>query len=125
MEGFGLRLEKLRDEAGYTKRQMSQKLNFSMNVYGEYEREQAKPSIETAGKLAKFFNVSLDFLVYGEEYQQEKHKSFEKLIRVFQENGIKNPYIFELEKWEVLNADDIQYLQKNFEWVVHNAKTRK
>lgn len=124
IDGFGLRLEGLREKAGYTKKEVSKKLNFSDNVYGEYERERAKPTFDTAVKLAALFNVSLDYLVYGEEFQHDAYKAFEMLIRTFQDSGITDPYILQLEEWYNLNNDDIKYLQLHFEWIVQ-AKTRK
>lgn len=125
MEGFGRRLENLREEAGYTKKDMSKKLNFSDNVYGEYERERLKPSLDTVARLAAFFNVTLDYLVLGKVNEQEVNKSLEKLIQLFQENEITESCVFQLTEWSVLNKDDLKYLQKNFEWVVHQAKLRK
>lgn len=125
MEGFGRRLENLREKAGYTKKDMSKELNFSANVYGEYERGKVKPSLDTVVRLATFFNVTLDYLVFGKVNEQEINKSLEKLIRIFQENGITDPCVFQLTEWSVLNKDDLKYLQKNFEWVVNQAKMRK
>ena len=124
MEGFGRRLENLRDKAGYDKKDMSKILNFSKNVYGRYEREEVKPSLETAARLAIFFNVSLDYLVYGDGYGSDKYKSFDKIMHIFQESGITDPYISQSAKWEILNDKDLKRLQKHFELVVHQAKMR-
>lgn len=123
MEGFGRRLENLRDKAGYSKKDMSKKLNFTDNVYGKYEREEIKPSLDTTARLAILLNVSLDYLVYGDAYEH-KYKSFDKLMHIFQESGITDPYISQFEKWSILNDEDLIHLQKHFEWVVHQAKMR-
>lgn len=125
VKGYGRRLENLRDKAGYSKLDMSRKLNFSDNVYGDYEREKTPPTLDTFAKLAAIFNVSIDYLYYGEEHQQEKFKSYEKLIRIFHESSITDPYIFEIAKWSVLNEFGLNYLQANFEWAVDQPKMRK
>lgn len=65
MDKFGHRLENLREKIGYTKKEVSFKLGFSQNVYGAYEREDRRPSIETLVKIAKLYNVSLDYLITG------------------------------------------------------------
>jgi transcriptional regulator with XRE-family HTH domain len=59
VKGFGLRLENLREKYGYSKVEMSLKLGFSQNVYGAYEREEKRPSLETIIKLADIFHVFL------------------------------------------------------------------
>ncbi|NRB61368.1 MAG: helix-turn-helix transcriptional regulator [Winogradskyella sp.] len=45
-----------------------QRIEVHQNVIGKYEREEAKPSIEIASKLADIFNVSLDYLVGKTEF---------------------------------------------------------
>lgn len=60
MKGFGLRLENLREKHGYSKVEISSKLGFSANVYGSYEREARRPSLETVVKNVKV--VTLTFI---------------------------------------------------------------
>lgn len=69
MEEFSLgwRLENLREESGYTQKEVSYKLGFSSNVYGTYEREERQPAYETLAELADLYNVSLDYLIRGNE----------------------------------------------------------
>ncbi|RDW21376.1 hypothetical protein CWR48_02935 [Oceanobacillus arenosus] len=38
MESFGRRLENLREKNGYSKKEVSIKLGYSENTYGNYER---------------------------------------------------------------------------------------
>lgn len=68
--GLGWRLENLREESGYTKKEISNKLGFSSNVYGTYEREERQPAYETLAALADLFDVSLDYLIRGSKYQK-------------------------------------------------------
>lgn len=89
IDPFCLRLENLREKSGYTKKELSQKLGFSANVYGAYERGERRPSLETCCKLANLFNVSLDYLLCGKEYSQEnleiEETKLKEVIELFKE----------------------------------------
>ncbi len=60
---FGARLIELRKKRGFSQAQLAGLLNTKAPVIGRYEREEANPSIETAARLAKILQVSLDYLV--------------------------------------------------------------
>ena len=60
---FGKRVSELRKQKKISQEELSNKIGVHQNVIGRYEREEAKPSIEIASKLADIFNVSLDYLV--------------------------------------------------------------
>lgn len=128
MNGFGWRLENLREKSGYTKRDISLLLGFTANVYGSYERGDRRPALETIIKLADIYGVSLDYLIRGEEYQQgtdctTNQKKFQALIHYFRNAGIEKPYFLQLEKWRLLNEYDLMEINNHFEWVVHKART--
>ena len=60
---FGTRLIELRKAKKISQVDLANQLSIHKNVLGRYERDQAKPSIEVASKIAKFLGVSLDYLV--------------------------------------------------------------
>jgi transcriptional regulator with XRE-family HTH domain len=60
---FGKRVAELRKQHKISQEELSKKIEVHQNVIGRYEREEAKPSIEVASKLADIFKVSLDYLV--------------------------------------------------------------
>lgn len=60
---FGKRVSELRKQHKISQEELSKKIGVHQNVIGRYEREEAKPSIDIATKLADIFNVSLDYLV--------------------------------------------------------------
>jgi len=127
LEKFGLRLENLREQYGYTKKEVSFKLGFSANVYGSYEREERRPSYETLIKLADLYNVSLDYLIRGEEYEKSTKTSehsavIKKIVNHFEKYGIDNPFILEHEKWLILNKKELEELSNHFKWVVVKAE---
>lgn len=130
VNNFGKRLENLREEYGYTKKEVSYQLGFTANVYGSYERGERRPSLETIIKLADMYSVSLDYLIRGEEFQSKnasiiKTSKLERLASYFYNAGFENPYFLQLEKWRLLNDDDFQELVNHFEWVVHKARKRE
>lgn len=130
MNNFGLRLESLREKYGYTKVDVSLKLWFTANVYGSYERGDRRPSLETIIKLADIYDVSLDYLIRGKEFDKIKsskseHTKVQDLIDSLTEKGLKNPSFLQVENWHVLDFDDMKEIDNHFEWVVHRAKSRK
>jgi|SRR5690625_750702 len=128
MVRFGWRLENLREKTGYSKKEISLKLGFSANVYGSYEREERRPSLETIIKLAEIFDVSLDYLIRGEEHTSEditrSYKAFLETINVFQSNGMDHPYILDTDKWKILKKEDLEELTSHFEWIKTKAEQR-
>src|SRR5690625_6088076 len=89
MKTFGLRLESLREKYGSTKKALSLKLGFTPNVYGSYEREERRPSLETLVKLAEIYNDSLDYLIRGMEHTKEAKEEIKdvyEVLALFEEN---------------------------------------
>lgn len=130
MNDFGKRLENLRDTSGYTKKEISFRLGFTANVYGSYERGDRRPSLETIITLADMYNVSLDYLIRGKEFQSHSDFTAEttklnKLISYFHKAGFDYPYFLQLDKWKLLNEKDLQELSNHFEWVVDKARGRR
>jgi transcriptional regulator with XRE-family HTH domain len=62
MANFGERIKELRKQRGLTQRQMAQIFEITERNYQRYESTDS-PSNETLVKLAKFFEVSTDYLI--------------------------------------------------------------
>lgn len=60
---FGERLKALRSERGLIQKDIAEYLNVSQSTVGMYERGYRDPDTETLQKLAKFFDVSTDYLL--------------------------------------------------------------
>lgn len=68
MSGFGDRLRKIRRAADMTQGQLAEILGVVTSAVGKYEaKPNAYPSVEVLIKIAKFFNVSTDYLLIGAE----------------------------------------------------------
>lgn len=59
---FGKRLTEVRKNKNLSQEDLARHLGTKSPVIGRYERDEMKPSIDTANKLAEFLEVSLDYL---------------------------------------------------------------
>lgn len=59
---FGKRLTALRKDKGVSQTDLAKQLGIHKNVLGRYERNEAKPSIEIATRIAELLGTSLDYL---------------------------------------------------------------
>ena len=59
---FGERLLSTRKKMKMSQEELAKKVGVHAPVIGRYERDEVKPSIETAFKIAKALEVSLDYL---------------------------------------------------------------
>ena len=60
---IGERIADLRKDAGLTQKELSEKLHINYRTYSGYEREEIEASDDFKIALAKFYNVSLDYLL--------------------------------------------------------------
>ena len=60
---FGKRLTEVRKNKNLSQEDLAKHLGTKSPVVGRYERDEMKPSIDTANKLAEFLEVSLDYLI--------------------------------------------------------------
>jgi transcriptional regulator with XRE-family HTH domain len=59
---FGSRMIQARKEKGMSQEQLAKSLKATPTTVGRYERDEVKPSIEMASKIASVLEVSLDYL---------------------------------------------------------------
>jgi transcriptional regulator with XRE-family HTH domain len=59
---FGKRLTEVRKNKNLSQEDLARHLGTKSPVIGRYERDEMKPSIDTANKLAEYLQVSLDYL---------------------------------------------------------------
>ncbi len=60
---FGDRITLVRKQKKLSQNELGKLANVSGDIVGKYERNEMKPSIETARRLANALNVTLDYLV--------------------------------------------------------------
>lgn len=61
------RILKLIEDSGLTDAAICQELSLGNGVIGKWRHGKQKPSLDAVTKLAQFFNVSIDYLVSGEQ----------------------------------------------------------
>lgn len=88
----GYILKKLRKEKGLSQIELSKKLNVTQGTIARIESNNRVPSMELTKKIAKFFDVSLDYLEGLVEDKngitQEKEALVSDFLKFLVENGI-------------------------------------
>lgn len=65
---LGKRLKELRIASGLTQKQLADILGINSVTYLHYEKEQREPPLSLLADMAKFFDVSVDYLLGLTEY---------------------------------------------------------
>lgn len=63
MNKFKENIRYLRTSEKLTQKDLAKALNVAPQTYASYEQGRREPDIDTLIKIARFYNVSLDFLV--------------------------------------------------------------
>jgi len=108
MLNIGERITELRKKKNWSQSDLAKAIEASRDIIGKYERNDNSPSIEMALKLAKVFNVSVDYLL-GEG----KHANYDK-------ETIKR-----LEDIQNLDEDTKHTLFKIVDTFLRDAKARQ
>ncbi|WP_042221787.1 helix-turn-helix domain-containing protein [Oceanobacillus manasiensis] len=126
MEGLGLKLENLREKAGYTQQEMSFKLGFSKNTFGKYEREDIDPSLVTLVRIADFFQVPIEMLLRDKEpaYLKNYH-DVKEILDLLEEAGLKTPFLTDVNSWSLLGKKELQDLHEYFYRQVQQAAKKE
>lgn len=77
------RLKELRTERNYTQEEVAKKISINRTTYAGYEAERTEPNAEILTRLAKLYDVSMDYLCnltdnrYGRYAVEEKVETSE------------------------------------------------
>lgn len=63
-------LKMIRKEKNLNQLKVAMDLNISREALSYYENGKREPSLEMLNRLSKYFNVSIDFLINGEEFKK-------------------------------------------------------
>ncbi|MFB4390217.1 helix-turn-helix transcriptional regulator [Bacillus sp. BR_10] len=77
---LGDRLRSLREKHNLTQEQIAKKIGISRGTYAHYEINKRRPDYETLIKITDIFNVSLDFLLTGKEFDSSNEDMWKKLL---------------------------------------------
>ena len=74
-ENLGLKgLKLIRKQKNLNQLKVALDLNISREALSHYENGKRNPDIEMLRRLSKYFNVSIDFLINGIEFGENKNK---------------------------------------------------
>ncbi|AUJ59212.1 MULTISPECIES: helix-turn-helix domain-containing protein [Bacillus amyloliquefaciens group] len=121
---FKDRLIQLRKGKKLTQEQMAEKVGVHRGTYANYERGHRQPDYETLVKIADFFEVSIDYLLRGQEYYQDKAKELRKQNDVRFDNVEGQERMTEDEKDKYL-ADALRRLDGIEKMIAENFKNKK
>ena len=65
----GLKL--IRKSRNLNQQKVAMDLNISREALSHYENGKREPSLNMLNKLSEYFNVSIDFLINGEEFNKK------------------------------------------------------
>lgn len=121
---FGSQLRALRKKRGLSQIEAANNLGLKQNTFSHYENGKSFPDMATLTKIAEYFKVSLDELVYSLEENTEKTIKDHAEIFVDLEKGLSieemaKKYSFVVNgeelpienKKEVLNAIKYEYFK--------------
>lgn len=104
---FGERLALVRKRKKVSQDELAKAIGVHAPVIGRYERNEVKPSIEVATKIAQTLSVSLDYLV-GFSDQELDNSITQKIIDI-----------------QSLNDEDKNTIMKTIDALLRDAKARK
>jgi transcriptional regulator with XRE-family HTH domain len=108
MLNIGERITQLRKQQNISQEELAKRAQVSRTIIGNYERNTNTPSIEVLIKLARVFNVSVDFMI-GEGKLSDLDKDLLKRV----------------EDIEELDSETKQHLFFLIDNVIQNYKTKK
>ncbi len=60
---YNQRIRALREEMGFTQQRIADQLNVGQRTYCDYEQGKTRIPVDSIVKLAKLYNVSVDYIV--------------------------------------------------------------
>ena len=73
-DSYAARIKNLRKSRGLTQEQLAEKMNITSTYILKIENGKQTGSVELAGELAAFFDVSPDYLLSGREFKAMDQK---------------------------------------------------
>ncbi len=81
---FGEKIKKLRKEKGWSQEELSKKIGTDTRQVSLYENNKVSPSAETVVKIARTFNVSIDYLLSDDITRRPLDMDYEAVFEQFQ-----------------------------------------
>jgi transcriptional regulator with XRE-family HTH domain len=85
---IGKVLRALRNKHGLSLRRLGSQIGISFNTLNAYERNVIHPTLQSSYKMARFFDVPIEYFIHGEKTTQEFRDA--ELRVLFQESDTLN-----------------------------------
>jgi transcriptional regulator with XRE-family HTH domain len=85
---FGNRLKKLRTDRNMSQEELANVFNILKSSVSMYENNVRTPSLELAKDMAKYFNVSIDYMVGYTPANDDEFQMAETVRRFFVKKGV-------------------------------------
>ena len=95
---FGERIVSLRKTKKWSQDELAKKVGTSAPIIGRYERNEIKPSIEVAKKLADELGVTIDYLIGGSNtiFDKDLLKKIEDIENLSKEDKQQVYYVIDM-----------------------------
>ena len=98
---LGEHITQLRKRKKISQNDLGKKIGTSGDIIGRYERNEVKPSIEVASKIADVLNVSLDFLMCKVDVEID-NELLNRVLEIQKMNDEDKKHIFVFLFWTLL-----------------------
>jgi transcriptional regulator with XRE-family HTH domain len=90
---FGERLTQVRKRKNLSQAEIGKKIGINGDAYGRYERNDVRPTIEMAVKIAQSLEISLDYLTGTSDIELDK-ATLDRVQEITKLNEKDKDYIF-------------------------------
>lgn len=74
------RITDLMEQSGIKAKQLTTELGISNSSFTDWRKGKGSPSLDTVAKISDYFNVSIDYLVRGEEFFSHDETETAKML---------------------------------------------
>lgn len=101
---FGDVLRALLDERNITQKQLAVDLNMAPSTIGGYVQNSSEPDFKTLKRLAKYFDVSTDYLLNCQSGNTDSHEE-DEILRIFRSLTEEQKTIYTAQGLAFINAN--------------------
>lgn len=121
---FKNRIKQLRVERGLTQDDLAKILNYGRTAISNYESGRSEPSYTDLKKIADFFNVSIDYLLFRSNIRNP----YKETPETVEDDNVTQKQVYEaikqvlIEKGVIHEGDEITEQQiKKVKWILDRA----
>ncbi|NDO47152.1 helix-turn-helix transcriptional regulator [Clostridium sp. MD294] len=97
LKNIGDRMKSKRLQLGYTQERIAELTNISFSTYSKIENAIQSPSLDTLIRISIVLDISMDYLIFGNENTKKNTDNFSDMITLLQNADFKQvQYVYEL-----------------------------